>query len=41
MMLKLYIPALEELDFRQKLYADPATMTYNRGYTPFPGYDSH
>ena len=38
-MLKLYIPAPDELDFRQKLYADPETMTYNRGYDSFPGYD--
>lgn len=38
-MLKLYIPSAGELDFRQKLYADPETMTYNRGYDPFPGYD--
>ena len=39
MSLCLHIPAFEELDFRQKLYADPDTMTYNRGYAPFPGYD--
>ncbi|MBR6789963.1 MAG: GNAT family N-acetyltransferase [Oscillospiraceae bacterium] len=39
MSLSLHVPAFEELDFRQKLYADPETMTYNRGYAPFAGYD--
>lgn len=39
MSLKLHIPAFDELDFRRKLYADRETMTYNRGFAPFPGYD--
>ena len=30
--LTLYRPALAELDFRQKLLADPATMTYNHAW---------
>lgn len=30
--LTLYRPALAELAFRQKLLADPATMTYNHAY---------
>lgn len=28
----LYRPRLEELDFRQRLLADPETMAYNRAY---------
>lgn len=28
----LYQPALEELDFRQRLLADPETMAYNHAY---------
>lgn len=31
-MLTLYKPALSELDFRQKLLADPETMAYNHAY---------
>lgn len=30
--LVLYHPALEEMDFRQALLADPATMAYNHAY---------
>lgn len=38
--LSLHVPAYEELGYRQKLMADPATMSYNRGYDlDFPGYD--
>lgn len=38
--LKLHIPAFEELWYRQKLMADPATMCYNKGYDlPFDGYN--
>lgn len=40
MALTLHIPAYDELWYRQKLLADPATMGYNRGYDlGFPGYD--
>lgn len=31
-VLTLYEPALAELDFRQKLLADPETMSYNHAY---------
>ncbi|WP_294496359.1 GNAT family N-acetyltransferase [uncultured Gemmiger sp.] len=35
----LYVPKLEDLWFRQKLQADPATMSYNAGWNvDFPGY---
>lgn len=35
----LYIPKPEELWFRQKMQADPATMSYNAGWNvDFPGY---
>lgn len=41
MGLKLHIPAYEELWYRQRLLADPATMGYNRGYDlGFDGYDN-
>ena len=36
--LRLHVPALRELDFRRRLMADPETMAYNRGYTPWDGY---
>ena len=36
--LELYIPQLDELWFYQKMIADPATMSYNIGYDPWPGY---
>ena len=36
--LKLYIPKLCDLWFRQEMMADPATMSYNAGYAPFAGY---
>lgn len=37
--LELYKPRLEDLWFRRKLLADPATMAYNRGYElGFPEY---
>ena len=32
MILTLYQPKMEELTFRQKLLADPGTMTYNHAY---------
>ena len=31
MRLKLHTPAIKEMDYRQKLLADPDTMSYNRG----------
>lgn len=37
--LQLYIPALHELDYRQRIMADPETMSYNKGYDiSFSGY---
>ncbi len=36
--MELYVPKREDLGFRQKMMSDPATMSYNRGYEPFPGY---
>jgi diamine N-acetyltransferase len=30
--LYLHIPSLEELGYRQKILAQPITMSYNRGY---------
>ncbi len=37
--LALHVPELSELDFRQTLLSDPATMSYNAGYElGFPGY---
>ena len=38
MDLELYIPRLDELWFYQKMMSDPATMAYNAGYDPWPGY---
>ena len=36
----LYVPKLSELWYRQRLLADPETMSYNRGYDlPFEGYN--
>lgn len=36
----LYIPEVSELGYRQKIMADPATMSYNKGYDlSFDGYD--
>ena len=32
MELQLYCPALDELDFRQRLLSDPETMAYNHAY---------
>lgn len=38
--LKLHVPSLEELWYRERLMADPDTMSYNRGYVlPFEGYN--
>lgn len=38
--LRLQIPAYEELGYRQRLLADPDTMSYNKGYElSFDGYD--
>ena len=38
-ILRLHVPALSELGYRQRLLADPATMAYNRGYDlSFEGY---
>ena len=31
MRLKLHTPSIKEMDYRQKLLADPETMSYNRG----------
>lgn len=36
--LSLHVPSLEELWYRADFMSDPATMDYNRGYTPYPGY---
>lgn len=37
--IELYVPRREDLWFRQKLLADPATMSYNKGYElGFPEY---
>jgi RimJ/RimL family protein N-acetyltransferase len=39
---KLYlnVPSFEELTYRQKILADPDTMSYNKGYdVPFAGYN--
>ena len=41
-MIKLYIPRLEDLWFRQMFMADEATMSYNHhwgGTIPFPKED--
>lgn len=38
--LALHIPAMQEMWYRQQLLEDPETMSYNRGYAPFKGYDS-
>lgn len=38
MELDLYIPKLDDLWFYQQMMADPATMSYNIGYDPWPGY---
>ncbi len=38
--IRLHVPALQELWYRERLMSDPATMSYNRGYDlPFEGYD--
>lgn len=37
-MLERFIPKPEDLWFREKMLTDPATMSYNMGYEPFPGY---
>lgn len=37
--LELYVPTIEELDYRQKIMSDPETMSYNKGYDlGFDGY---
>ena len=37
--LELYVPTIEELDYRQRIMADPETMSYNKGYDlDFEGY---
>jgi diamine N-acetyltransferase len=37
--LELYVPTIEELDYRQKIMSDPETMSYNKGYDlDFDGY---
>ena len=38
MELELYVPTLDELWFYQQMMSDPATMSYNAGYDPWPGY---
>ena len=37
--LVLCVPECSELRFRQDMMADAETMSYNKGYAPFPGYD--
>ena len=35
----LYVPQLQQLDYRQKIMSDPDTMSYNKGYDlNFSGY---
>ncbi len=37
--MRLHVPSLDELDFRRRMMADPATMSYNAGYDlGFDGY---
>ena len=36
--LELYIPALDELWFRQKMMSDAETMSYNANYDDYAGY---
>lgn len=39
--LYLHVPSFEELDYRQKILAQPDTMAYNRGYElGFENYDN-
>ena len=39
--LELYVPTIEELDYRQKIMSDPETMSYNKCYDlGFDGYHS-
>ena len=39
-LISLKIPTLDDLWFRQKMMANPETMSYNKGYDiPFEGYD--
>jgi RimJ/RimL family protein N-acetyltransferase len=39
MRLTLHVPSIREMEYRQKLLADPDTMSYNAGYDlGFPGY---
>lgn len=39
MELELYVPCLDELNFRQLMMADPDTMSYNAGWdVSYPGY---
>ena len=35
----LYTPKLEELWYREQMMLDPDTMSYNKGYEEFEGYD--
>ena len=35
----LYTPKLEELWYREQMMIDPDTMSYNKGYKEFEGYD--
>jgi len=38
-LLTLYVPALADMPYRQRLLSDPETMAYNRGYDlAFDGY---
>lgn len=37
--LKLVIPTLKELDYRKRLLVDNETMTYNKGFDEFKGYN--
>ncbi len=38
-ILSLHVPTVDELWYRQQIQADPDTMSYNRGYAAYPGYD--
>lgn len=37
--LYLHVPISDELWYRQKIMSDPDTMSYNKGYEEFEGYD--
>lgn len=37
--LKVHIPEIEDLWFRQKMMSDKKTMNYNMGFEPYKGYN--